>query len=405
MKTDFKKNWLIILLNSISLGSIIYLFECSIYNFILPNKFKVYWVAIPLLFILITGIVHLIFIKKMKIIFLSFNLLSLICFYITISCNKLNCLFIMNYRQISFILLLVPFIIYILLNVFSVENKKESNKNNNIDKLFNIFYLNDSKAYEISMLIDNKVHVGMEDEIYDEFKSSQTAKVNLGNVNKSYADISTHNEEIRKNRILETYDIKQTKSIILRKIYQKANELTDVKKEKGSLVLISDVELKQINLNETMFLLKTLQTMNLNQEVNSDIEVNLNKLIDNMLDDFTIDYEFEKNEKYIIRLPYKNNNFFENGYHHNDLQLGKISIVGIYRGKIDFTEKHSISSKFLEIISKTYANDHEYSVKTSNDYKEIDIEQMLNFEKLKGEYNLIDVISIIQEIKVSEEDK
>lgn len=405
MKTDFEKNWLIILLNSIALGSMIYLFECSIYNFILPNKFKVYWIAIPLLFILITGIVHLMFIKKMKIIFLAFNLLSLICFYITISCNKLNCLFIMNYSQISFILLLVPFIIYILLNVISVENKKENNNNNNIDKLFNIFYLNDSKAYEISMLIDNKIHVGIEDEIQNEFKSSQITKFNLGNVNNSYADISTHNEEIKKNRILETYDIKQTKSIILRKIYKNANELTDVQKGKGSLVLISNVELKQINLNETMFLLKTLQTMNLNQKVNSDIEVNLNKLIDNMLDDFTIDYEFEKKEKYIIRLPYKNNNFFENGYHYNDLQLGKISIIGIYRGKIDFNEKHSISSKFLEIISKSYTNNREYSVKTSNDSKEIDIDQMLNFEKLKGEYNLIDVISIIQEIKVSEEDK
>lgn len=51
-----------------------------------------------------------------------------------------------------------------------------------------------------------------------------------------------------------------------------------------------------------------------------------------MLDDFTIDYTFkykwknESEEQYIIQLPYKSSDNFENGYQHNDLQLGRLSL-------------------------------------------------------------------------------
>ena len=79
--------------------------------------------------------------------------------------------------------------------------------------------------------------------------------------------------------------------------------------------------------------------------------------MDKMLDDFTIDYTFNYestqgglSQKYIIQLPYKTNENFENGYQHNDLQLGKLSIIGIYRGNIDFSERESISRYVFKII-------------------------------------------------------
>ena len=66
-----------------------------------------------------------------------------------------------------------------------------------------------------------------------------------------------------------------------------------------------------------------------------------------MLDDFTIDYTFEcvcksaeeDSSTFIIQIPYKATDNFENGYQHNDLQLGRLSLIGIYRGKIDFSNE------------------------------------------------------------------
>ena len=48
--------------------------------------------------------------------------------------------------------------------------------------------------------------------------------------------------------------------------------------------------------------------------------------------------EKDISNKYIIQFPYKYTDNFENGYQHNDLQLGKLSLIGIYRGEIDFSK-------------------------------------------------------------------
>ena len=83
-----------------------------------------------------------------------------------------------------------------------------------------------------------------------------------------------------------------------------------------------------------------------------------------MLDDFTIDYTFkykwknENDEQYIIQLPYKSSDNFENGYQHNDLQLGKLSLIGIYRGKVNFSERDSISSKFLDLMKDSFVDEN-----------------------------------------------
>lgn len=138
--------------------------------------------------------------------------------------------------------------------------------------------------------------------------------------------------------------------------------------------------------------------------------------MDKMLDDFTIDYTFNYestqgglSQKYIIQLPYKTNENFENGYQHNDLQLGKLSIIGIYRGNIDFSERESISSKFLDMFSKSYNQGNtnnnqsiDNGMKLSCDFstKKDEIEFDFHHKKLNEQLHLIDVIAIIQELSI-----
>lgn len=183
----------------------------------------------------------------------------------------------------------------------------------------------------------------------------------------------------------------------------------------GDLVLFKNIELQQRNLDDTVMILNILQDMKFKNQGNENVEINVGKMMEKMLDDFTIDYTFvcprhtqnadDSTEQFIIQIPYKASNNFENGYHHNDLQLGKLSIIGIYRGNIDFSQRESISSKFLDVISMEYkqngSTNNEPIVEmkmsshnTQSNSNPFDFEH----EKLMEKINLIDVIAIIQEL-------
>ena len=89
------------------------------------------------------------------------------------------------------------------------------------------------------------------------------------------------------------------------------------------------------------------------------------------------------------------------------MQLGKLSIIGIYRGEIDFSTRESVSSKFLNIMSNSYNKDNNSAwndeVKDSCVNQEKDQIFPLNFKpsKLDEKMHLIDVIAIIQELKIN----
>ena len=180
------------------------------------------------------------------------------------------------------------------------------------------------------------------------------------------------------------------------------------------MVLFKNIELQQRNLDDTVMILNILQDSKFKNQGNEDVEINVSKMMEKMLDDFTIDYTFDypcqtsnddaSTNKFIIQIPYKEANNFENGYQHNDLQLGKLSIIGIYRGDIDFSKRESISSKFLEIVSKSNnqnnSKNSEPIVEMRMSYNTINNDNPFNFnhQKLTGKINLIDVIAIIQEL-------
>ena len=214
-------------------------------------------------------------------------------------------------------------------------------------------------------------------------------------------------EENFQDKVYENFDVKITKSIMLRKIYETALKSENKELKEGNLVLFKEVELQQSNFDDTVMILNVLKESKLKNQENDNVEVNLNKMLEKVLDDFTLDYTFtcEQGKNYIIQLPYNSLDNFENGYHHNDLQLGKLSLIGIYRGKINFSNRESISSKFLELVenSMNYENltkseDMKNSMEVNNQSNPFKIKHT----KLKGEYFLLDVIAIIQEINIKD---
>lgn len=341
------------------------------------------------------------------------SLTTLIIIYISEVNPNIRDFYTKNNKFILTLLVIAFLISKIISDNWRIENSY-SKKDEKKSELFNLLYVNTSKVHEIAMLIDNKVMKTVEKEqISEELLKSSYSYGLKSNI--STSDASIQKEENSKKRVYENFDVKTTKSIMLRKIYdeiKQGNNKQDENIKIGQLVMFNEVELERRNVDDTVMILNVLQDSKIKNQGDENIEINMNKIMEKMLDDFTIDYVFKQirkdsmtNYKYIFQLPYKSNENFENGYQHNDLQLGTLSLIGIYRGEIDFSKKESVSSKLLEIMSDSYNN----STSTqSDDVMKSSIvqesQQLYPFEfkhnKLNEKYHLIDIIAIIQELNI-----
>lgn len=407
--------------STISLSFFILLTEISAYKILTKFELEQYWLLLPLAIYIVGSILakHVKIIRTISGSLEICSILSFLCLYIAIRNKYITELFKTHLEVIAVVSILSLFINLYISRSFTPKHNDVKAETNSL-QLFNLFYLNTSKAHEIAMLIDNKIMKTIEREQVSEELLKYNASSTFGLKDVASADVGYSMEDSSKKRVYENFDVKTTKSIMLRTIYETAQKkdgsTADLKA--GDLVLFKSIELKQRNIEDTVMILNILQDSKIKNQANDSIEINVNKMMDKMLDDFTIDYTFECMCKqmgndastFIIQIPYKATNNFENGYQHNDLQLGKLSLIGIYRGKIDFSKRESISSKFLEMISTSCNQTNNSkakpmemklssSVTTSND-----IQFEFNHEKLQGEMHLIDVIAIIQELNFDKDE-
>ncbi|MDO4168283.1 MAG: hypothetical protein Q4D45_00140 [Lachnospiraceae bacterium] len=393
--------------------------QFTIYRFFIQVNIQQYWVAIPLVwYVFLYGVNK--YIVKLYNVAVSIEisgLFALLLIYIFVQNSSIYVLIDNKYQLLSFFICILFFI-----NLAIARSKKEKEtvdqKSNCPNHLFNLFYLNTSKAHEIAMLIDNKIMKTIEKEQVSEVLLKHNTSILAGKKDSLASEMGYSLEDSSKKRVYENFDVKTTKSIMLRKIYETALNNKNESLEIGDLVIFDNIELRQRNIDDTIMILNVLQDSKIKNQGNDDLEINLNKMMEKMLNDFTIDYTFsykwKENEekKYLIQLPYKSSENFENGYQHNDLQLGKLSLIGIYRGEIDFSKRESISSKFLEIMTKSYNNGNSYKVdkteKMKLSYEETKTEEYqfdFTHQKLEGKFCLIDVIAVIQELNIDKEKK
>lgn len=389
-----------------SMGSIFY-------RLLLQGKLNLSWLFIPIAMYILSIVVNKLFLKKhnTKQFIGVINSVSIILLYVSIEIERIAIWVDVNFETISFAILM-----FFLLNqiiVVRAEDDIVQIKENVISgDLFNLFYINTPKVHELAMLIDNKIMKAVEKEQAFEERLKHNSSINFSVFDKLSANSGYAKEENLKNKVYESFDVKITKSIMLRKIYENTQKSKGKNQSltTGTLMIFENVEFQQRNIDDTVMILNVLQDSNMKQDPNEELEINFKKMMEKMLDDFTIDYTFtdegEKNN-FIIQLPYKSNENFENGYQHNDLQLGKLSLIGIYRGEIDFSLRESVSSKFLEIMDKSYSqemkkiNIAENSMKLShNSTNQNDIQFDFKHEKLNGKLHLIDVVAIIQVLDI-----
>lgn len=400
----------------ISYTIILFIIEQFIFRALFSISLQDYWalslIVLPIIIIFIGKLSNRTKLSTQLI--YSISLSSGILMFISLNLRHFN-----TYIMKNFNIAVLIAVILLLINLISPKSKVKKEKkifNTESDKnVFNLFYINTPKAHEIAMLIDNKIMKAIENEQVSEELLRHSSTLSLKANEQVGLESGYSKEENSKVRVYENFDVKTTKSIMLRKIYDSINK-GDGKNNfnTGDLVLFENIELNQKNTDDTAMILNVLQDSQIKNDSDDDIELNLNKMVDRILDDFSIDYTFSygKNEekKYLIQLPFNNDSNFENGYRHDDLQLGKLSLIGIYRGEIDFSKKESTSSKFLQMISDSYNEPPKESKKALMKPSTENLENLnnpfkLKYEKLNESLHLVDVIAIIQDLKIESDEE
>ena len=285
-----------------------------------------------------------------------------------------------------------------LIKLFIKEEKKEKND------LFNIYYINHPKVFEICMLINNKRKSKEELSIKDEETQKMTLALG-GNIikdkNSFSPSISNENSATKTYEYKELQEIKETNSTYLSEIIKKCKKIDDKQVSNGSLVKIDDVQLQIVNRDEIaqinsmlsgIFKDSNISTVSDGQILNIDINAIGNILLK--------DYKYSlkgkiNNNEFYISIPIKAEKEFENDYSIYDLEVGKVNIIGIYRTD-NYEYKNSSTFNFLQEIGE---NGHymENDLLKSNTPRRKTKSAKKN-DKNKSIY--IDLIAIVQDLDI-----
>lgn len=293
------------------------------------------------------------------------------------------------------------------------EDKQERKK-----KIFSLYYINTEKVYEIAMLLNNRIVTSGTSE--NESESTLEKQTNIGiNSNLKYLEsvkgelglsqnIQIHNG--MKSKVLENFDVKTTKSNMLASIIAKANVYEENEMMNlGDLILLKNASLVLLNAEDSYAVTKMILNgafKDTKISSNSDdmkIEFDLSAMINSLLKDCA--YELGcivGDKKFLLTIPMTFENDFENSYNIYDLQVGTVTVVGIYRGKRQYEKRLSLQEIFSENNEQkkvhTYEND-DYRLQSSAQGKEEMFDDIYNKGKQSGEFQeVIDVIAVIQEI-------
>ncbi|HEY5556315.1 hypothetical protein [Acetobacterium sp.] len=273
---------------------------------------------------------------------------------------------------------------------------------------FNIYYLNFTKVYEIAMMINNVILTTIQrdqtksfEEQYG-FTSSVSAQGTKAFLDGIKASISADAREttFSSSKVIETLDVKTTKSILLRRVIEQCACIkTFNDNSEGDLVKLDSVKLELLDEDS----LRSFLVLRRDALKGVRIEgMEVNNLISSMLQDYAyilkglvVDKSNDTEAEIIIKIPLEIQTEFENKYNINDLLIGHVSIVGVYKG--------IVSQEFISSNTFTYLQEIGMRQNTENTSKIIKSSIQSEVIKTKKEgnqnqYYFVDVLAIIQDV-------
>lgn len=287
--------------------------------------------------------------------------------------------------------------------------------------MFNIYYINNEKASEISMLFDNKIvekitRIQNREIVFDGdagITANGMSKIPVVGQYLPSGDLSGSLSRNRTNRVEDTVKVVSSKSTILKPIYEKAKEVRRLDDSKvGNLVKIKDVYLTVVNADEVMGTRALMSGLMSRVPVEGIGDVNLTSLMEVIFKGSSyvlcgkLPHRFGKEEDMMLKIPMSAENEMESQYSISDIEIGKVTILGIYRGEF---ERRDIELKInrMMALNDTNKENKENSTKSNDEGSDIEdgvLEEnkknIFNSSVQKSKVHYIDVIAIIQELNV-----
>lgn len=277
--------------------------------------------------------------------------------------------------------------------------------------LFNIYYINFPKVYEIKMMLSNVISLNKEitKDLTGEAKAEMKTKLGINFMDWFKMGDIEASAELKgsgSKKVFETFEIKTTKSLILNDIIEKSKTVKDFSSvQEGTLLKIDNVKLSLENEDE----LRIVKFIN--SGAFKDLMIpgsngfDMSNLFNSMFKDYAYKIKGENDtENIIIKIPLTFESEFESSYSVDDLFVGKVSIVGLYKGKIKIDDLKN-SFQYFQELGQLQNN---FGLQNNNDDEEIQeshykTSQTSNqfYFKSSGDnnvYNYIDLLAIIQNV-------
>ncbi|WEV45586.1 hypothetical protein OZX60_02240 [Streptococcaceae bacterium ESL0687] len=269
---------------------------------------------------------------------------------------------------------------------------------------FTTYYMNEKKVYELALLINNKrtTEERTTEDKSNGAKGSGNADIqfqvpflgNLGPKVKGEGEITRSSGQRRE----ELSKIIYSQSILLREVVNKSVEKRNLSEaHEGDLVKIRNVEISLTNANDITGI--NILTAGVLSNLNESIDIN--KILEVFLKDSSYVFEGSSStEKIMFNIPLTLEGELENNHHMSELELGRFTLVGIYKGKY---QKKRIEEKLNRISYLNSLNQQNFSQdKAANVQIEKESDWKTNQHEISSgeeEVHYLDIISVIQESK------
>lgn len=281
--------------------------------------------------------------------------------------------------------------------------------------IFNIYYINLPKVYEIRMMLDNMISVQKEVESDKKIEGEVHLKAKLGiNILDifKFGDVDGGGsvKGAGAKKVIETFEIKTTKSVILDEVVRNCRTVKGFDSlEEGELIKLDNINLSLENEDE-LRIVKFINSGALkDMMIPGTNGFDINGIFNSMFKDYAYKIKGEvlgDSSKLLIKIPLTFESEFESSYGVDDLFVGRVSIVGLYKGKIKIDQLKNSFQYFQELgelqnfIQKTKPNEEE-EIQESH----YPIDKHKDFVSFKSsgdssDYHYIDLLAIVQNVNI-----
>lgn len=279
--------------------------------------------------------------------------------------------------------------------------------------IFNIYYINFPKVYEIKMMLSNIISLNKEitKDLTGEGQASVKTKLGINFMDwfkLGEAEGSLDLKGTGSKKVFETFEIKTTKSVILNDIIEKSKVINDFSSlQEGELLRIDNLNLSLENEAE----LRMVKFINSGAFKDFAIPgangIDMNNLFNSMFKDYAykIKGRFKENDNILIKIPLTFESEFESSYSVDDLFVGKVTVIGLYKGKIKIDDLKNSFQYFQELgqIQNAFPVNKEDEEIEESHYENTNNNTATFSFKSSGdgnEYHYIDLLAIIQNINL-----